>query len=309
MKGMISACLPATMLATALFAATSASAQTAPAQAAPAPKPAVAGAPRALSASVVAFPHVHLHLKDMDASRKFWVETLGGASVTGVAGAEAVRFPNLLIFLHPMEAKGGGSKGSVVDHIAFDVRDLKATVDKLKAAKATLATRAETNPIYAVTDEIVSMPDQATSAAIVMAPGDVKVELVEARPLKDPIAFRHIHFAPPTMAPIKDWYIANLGARLGTRGFGFEGLDVAGRPNMLVFTLAADKVGPTAGRVNDRIGFEVRGLALLVKKLEKAGAKVVRAYGKSAIGPGMSAVVTDPWGTSIELTEGLTKLK
>jgi predicted enzyme related to lactoylglutathione lyase len=208
-----------------------------------------------------------------------------------------------------MDAKAGGSKGTVVDHIALDVKDIKAAVDKLKTAKATLVTRVESNPVYVVTDEIAYMPDQATSAAFVMAPENMKVELVETKTLATPVAFRHIHFAPPMVTPMKDWYVDNFGAKLGTRGFGFEGLDVAGKTNMLMFTLAGDKVAPTAGHVNDRIGFEVRGLALLVKKLEKAGAKVVRPYGKSSVGPGMSAVVTDPWGTTIELTEGLNKLK
>jgi catechol 2,3-dioxygenase-like lactoylglutathione lyase family enzyme len=306
MKGTISACLMA-----ALCAVTSASAQPAPKPAAPAAKPAAGTAPATRSGtSIVVFPHVHLHVKDVAASKKFWIDTLGGSPVTvGGAGVEAVRFPDVLIFLEQKDAAGGGSKGTVVDHVAFDVKDLKATVDRLKTAKATLVTRAETNPVYVVTDEMAYMPDQATSSAVVMAPGDMKVELVEVKTLAVPVAFRHIHFAPPMVTPMKDWYIANLGAKLGTRGFGFEGLDLAGKSNLLMFTLAGDKVSPTDGHVNNRIGFEVRGLALLVKKLEKAGAKVVRAYGKSATGPGMSAVVTDPWGTTIELTEGLTKLK
>jgi hypothetical protein len=312
MKGTISACLVA-----ALVVATSTSAQPAPKPAAPATTPATAtppatrsSTPRAASASMVAFPHVHLHVKDVAASKRFWIDTLGGSAVAAAgAGVEAVRFPDVVIFLEPKDAAGGGSKGTVVDHVAFDVKDLKVTVDKLKAAKSTLVTRAETNPVYVVTDEIAYMPDQATSSAVVMAPGDMKVELVEVKTLAVPVAFRHIHFAPPAVTPMKDWYIANLGAKLGTRGFGFEGLDVAGKSNMLMFTLAGDKISPTDGHVNNRIGFEVRGLALLVKKLEKAGAKVVRAYGRSPSGPGMSAVLTDPWGTTIELTEGLNKLK
>lgn len=306
MKGTISACFAVTLLVAA-----SASAQTAkPAAPKPATGTAPAAAPRVLSASAVAFPHVHLHVKDVAASKKFWVDTLGGTSVaSGVTAGEAVKFPNLLIFLEKMDAKAGGSKGSVVDHIAFDVKDMKATVEKLKAAKATMVTRPETNPVYVVTDDIASIPDQATSSAVVMAPDDMKVELVESKQLATPIAFRHIHFMPAAVAPMKDWYISALGARLGSRGFGFEGLDLAGKSNVLLFTLAADKVTGTEGHVNDHIGFEVRGLALLYKKLEKMGAKVTRPYGKAAEGPGMSVVLTDPFGTSLELTEGFTKLQ
>jgi hypothetical protein len=61
----------------------------------------------------------------------------------------------------------------------------------------------------------------------------------------------------------------------------------------------------TDGRVLDHIGFEVRGLAATVKRLERAGAKVVRGPGKDAASGVASAMLTDPWGTKLELTEGL----
>ena len=57
----------------------------------------------------------------------------------------------------------------------------------------------------------------------------------------------------------------------------------------------------------DHIGFEVTNLEAFCKKLEAAGIKFDRPYGKLASGFGL-AFLTDPWGTYIELTEGLRAL-
>ena len=67
---------------------------------------------------------------------------------------------------------------------------------------------------------------------------------------------------------------------------------------------------PTAGRVVDHIGFEVKNLEVFCKALEAKGIKLAWPYTKNT--PAMNgiatAIVIDPWGVSIELTEGLDKL-
>jgi len=54
------------------------------------------------------------------------------------------------------------------------------------------------------------------------------------------------------------------------------------------------------------VGFEVRNLQEFAKQLEAKGLKLTRPYGKD---PAMNNLATvsmvDPWGVSIELTEGL----
>jgi len=50
----------------------------------------------------------------------------------------------------------------------------------------------------------------------------------------------------------------------------------------------------------------VTNLAAFTKKLEAMGVKLDEAYHKNADGVG-EARLTDPWGTSIELTEGLRR--
>jgi hypothetical protein len=74
----------------------------------------------------------------------------------------------------------------------------------------------------------------------------------------------------------------------------------------LTFSKSPDPTVTTKGRVLDHIGFEVKGLEAYCKKLESQGVKFDRPYGKIASGLAI-AFLTDPWGTYIELTEGLDK--
>jgi hypothetical protein len=64
----------------------------------------------------------------------------------------------------------------------------------------------------------------------------------------------------------------------------------------------------TAGRAVDHVGFEVRNLEEFCRKLEAKGIKLAAPYRKDPALNGIAtASITDPWGTSIELTEGLDK--
>ncbi len=58
----------------------------------------------------------------------------------------------------------------------------------------------------------------------------------------------------------------------------------------------------------DHIGFEVRNLEAFSKRLEAAGIRFDVPYRKiPSLGLAV-AFFTDPWGTYIELTEGLDRL-
>ncbi len=60
----------------------------------------------------VVYGHHHLHTTNMDAQKKFFVDTLGGKLVKfGQNNQEIIEFPNVLIFLRPMQAPTGGSIG------------------------------------------------------------------------------------------------------------------------------------------------------------------------------------------------------
>src|SRR5581483_1313091 len=78
----------------------------------------------------VAFGHFHTLVRDVDASRKFWI-TLGGTPLK-IDGTEVVKFPGGFVFL----TKGsptGGSFGSVVNHVKFMVPDVDQAVAKWRA--------------------------------------------------------------------------------------------------------------------------------------------------------------------------------
>jgi len=77
----------------------------------------------------------------------------------------------------------------------------------------------------------------------------------------------------------------------------------------LNFTKSPDPTVGTTGRALDHIGFEVRNLEEFTKKLEAQGIKLTVSYRKvPALGLAI-AFINDPWGTNIELTEGLAKIK
>ena len=54
----------------------------------------------------------------------------------------------------------------------------------------------------------------------------------------------------------------------------------------------------------DHIGFEVVNLEAFCRKLQMSGVTLDAPYTRQADGVA-TARLTDPWGTSIELTEGL----
>ena len=95
-----------------------------------------------------------------------------------------------------------------------------------------------------------------------------------------------------------------FGGVAGKRS-NYEAVDLPG-VNLNFSGNAAVQV-PTKGRMLDHVGFEIRNLEAFCKRLEARGVKFDAPYAKGANGVA-SAVLTDPWGTSIELTEGLNRL-
>jgi hypothetical protein len=66
---------------------------------------------------------------------------------------------------------------------------------------------------------------------------------------------------------------------------------------------------PTKGHVIDHIGFEIKHLEAFCKTLAASIVKADQPYSKQRHKDFASAELTDPWGTSIELTEGLNKFE
>jgi catechol 2,3-dioxygenase-like lactoylglutathione lyase family enzyme len=142
-----------------------------------------------------------------------------------------------------------------------------------------------------------------------MGPDEVKVELVEAKEQNAPIQLHHIHFFGPKNMEMREWYVKTFGAksRPPNPAAVFVAADLPGV--VLNFTPTSDKVVGTQGRAVDHIGFEVDNLEAFIKKLEADGIKLERPYTKVAALDIWIAFIRDPWGTYIELTEGLDRVK
>ena len=128
--------------------------------------------------------------------------------------------------------------------------------------------------------------------------------------MTDPIILHHIHLYVPaeSVGKAKAWYAKVFGGvpgkRYKTEDPPYEAVDIPG-VNMN-FAEAHGTLAPTKGRMLDHIGFEVKNLETFCKKLEAGGIKLDSPYRKLPSGVAM-AFLTDPWGTYIELTEGLDR--
>ncbi len=232
------------------------------------------------------YGHVHLNVSDVEVHEKLWVEHFGGI-VVRKGPLTAVRLPNVLIVLTEQEPTGG-TKGSVLDHFGFKVRDIEAFLAKWRAAGL------EVGPEFTGAEVF--------SNAYVMAPDDVWVELQEDRELAEEIAGYHIHFFTPDFEELLDWYTEVFSIDRRARGRIQTTTDVPGM-NMSFANAPEPTVG-TRGRALDHIGFEVDDLEAFCKKLEASGIEFDIAY-REVAGVGLKiAFLTDPSGVYIELTEG-----
>ncbi len=267
----------------------------------------VAGAAAPASAQLVAmkdgpvvYGHHHLTVTDVAAHRKFWVDGLGGTAAK-LGTTDAVKFHNVIVLLR-QGTPAGGTKGTTVNHVGFTVTDVRAVLARVRAAGFADVTQAEAPTTSKVVDGVATNAAGTSTIAYVMAPDDVKVELTEVKAQQPAITLHHIHYYATQVDAMKAWYVQMLGAKGGMRGT-FQAADLPGVN--LTFSPSPDAVAGTKGRALDHVGFEVKDLEAFCRKLEAAGVKFDRPYSKvAALGIGI-AFFTDPFGTYIELTEGL----
>ena len=253
----------------------------------------------------VVYAHHHLNVTDVEAQKKFFAGALGGTTVKFGAG-EIVKFPGVLVMFRAQKPTGG-TKGTTMNHIGFSVPNLRATVDKVSAAGYPIVTQAEVASDVKVKDGIGVAPSGAV-IAFVMGPDDVKVELVEAKAQTQPVALHHLHFFGQQNKEMRAWYAKMFGAKpRDPVGSVFVSADLPGVA--MNFTPSPDPVVGTAGRSLDHIGFEVKNLEAFTKQLEAQGIKLNVPYRSVPAINTAIAFFTDPWGTYIELTEGLDKVQ
>lgn len=253
----------------------------------------------------IVYGHHHLNVSNAEASRKFFVDALGGVPAK-LGTIDMIKFPNAMVML-AVRQPTGGSKGTTVDHFAFSVPNLRQVVDRIKASGFPIITAAEAPANIQVKDEIgVVTGGPVTGIAYAMAPDDMKIELIEMKAQTQPIMSHHVHFTGP-QKEMQAWYMSTFGATAGASANAAAFISATLPGLTMNFTPAEGKVA-TRGRAIDHIGFEVKNLEAFVKQLEAKGIKPTVAY-RSVPQAGLAiAFITDPWGTYIELTEGLDKV-
>lgn len=257
----------------------------------------------------IVYGHHHLNVTNAADHKRFWVDALGGVlTQVGTNKTEIVRFPNALLFMRAQKPSGG-SKGSTVDHIAFSVTNLRQVVDRIKAGGFRMVTASEAPPNIPVKDDIgiVEGGGPVSGIAYAMAPDDLKVELVEMKAQSSPVVSHHVHFFGP-QKEMHAWYMKTFGAAAGTSANPAAFISATLPGLGMNFSPAQGATAGTQGRALDHIGFEVRDLEAFTKKLESQGIKMTVPYRQvPALGISI-AFFTDPFGTYIELTEGLAKV-
>ncbi len=236
--------------------------------------------------------HIHLSVKDVAAQKHFWVSVMGGTLAKN-GSLELIQFPGVFIVVSKADA-APPSAGSIVNHFGFVVKDMPASLARWKAANIKIEPTENPNEMYLI------------------APDGIRLEVYGEPALPTPVSMNHIHFSPIDIPGIKAWYVKAFGANPSRRPC----IACLSQPRMieaddlpgvnLSFSPGNAPPAPTRGRSIDHIGFEVTNLEGFVSGLEARG---IRIEGPIRLIPGTtikSAFLTDPWGTYIELTEGLT---
>jgi catechol 2,3-dioxygenase-like lactoylglutathione lyase family enzyme len=257
----------------------------------------------------VVYGHHHFNTTDMAAQKRFFVDTLGGtAAKIGTNNTEVIEFPNVFLFFRPMQAPTGGTIGSTVNHVGFSVPDLKPVVAKLKANGYKMITSESVAATVKITDDIAAA-NPTTNIAFTLGPEDIKVELVEVKAQKAPIQLHHVHFFGEHRDEMQAWYAKVFGATANPPNPASAFVTDTLPGVTLSFSPSPTPTVPTQGRALDHIGFEIKNLEAFTKKLEADGIPLTVSYRRVDALNLSIAFIKDPWGTNIEMTEGLTAIK
>jgi len=235
----------------------------------------------------VAMGHLHLVVKDVDAQRKFWV-AFGGTPVKN-GNLELIGFPGVYVMLRQGDPTAG-SVGSVVNHVGFNAKNSAESAAKWQAAGL--------------------KPGQGNAPGqyYLMTTDGLRIEILEDKTIETPLKFQHVHFnfTPDQVSEVQAWYARIFDARPSTRG-RYKSGDIGGAN--LTYGEAKEKAAPTKGRALDHIGFEVANMDLFAQKLQAQGIEFDMPPRTVPNGTTKIAFLTDPWGTYIELTQGLAPAK
>ena len=152
---------------------------------------------------------------------------------------------------------------------------------------------------------VTSIPDDKKFFIDALGGKSVKVGTSTAEVVEFPNVFIFFTPQPPTGGTKGTTVVKIFGAQPQSRGI----LPSATLPGVVFYFAHSDSpVAPTRGRAIDHIGFEVQNLAEFCKNLEAQGIKLDSPYRPAPAFNTHTAHFTDPWGTNIELVEGMASL-
>jgi catechol 2,3-dioxygenase-like lactoylglutathione lyase family enzyme len=253
-----------------------------------APAPAQLAAPNETGVSM---GHLHLAVTDVEAQKTFWISMLGGTLVKN-GPVELIQFPGVFIMLRKAEPSPPPA-GSVVNHFGFVVKDMPGALAKWKAAGLKIEPTENPNEVY------------------VDGPDGIRLEVYGVPSLPTAVQMNHIHFYAADIPAMKAWYVKTFAAVPGQRPCVAciskpRMIETADLPGVNLSVAQGDRtLAPTKGRSLDHIGFEVKNLEEFTRKLEAQGIKLDVPVRQIPNSKTKIAFLTDPWGTYIELTEGL----
>jgi extradiol dioxygenase family protein len=251
--------------------------------------------------SGVTLGYIHLLAQDVDAERRFFIDMVGGAPVENEK-ISMIQLPGVFLVITQSDP-ALSSPGSTLNHFGVVLKDVTAYSAKWEAHHV-IIDHAE-NP----------------KAGYVHAPSGLRIEFFEDASLSVPIAMNHVHFytSPEKVPEIQAWYVNLFGGRASQRYCTsclpihrrlMQTVDIPGTNFSLGVLSQANSATapvPSKGGPIDHIGFDVRTLTAFVERAEANGTKFDESYRVSANSAKVhTAFLTDPWGTRIELTEGLT---
>lgn len=236
--------------------------------------------------------HVLLNVSDVAAHRNFWTEQFDATPVT-VGKLEGVTIPGLVI-LFRRQPRTGPSEGTTINHLGLKLNKLADFTARFDKA--------------GLKYDPPRIGREKTPQTYVTGPDTFRMELVEDPSIPAPAVSHHLHYWLEQPNEVKKWYVQKLMLKPTMRG-PYESGDLPGM-NLTLAPLGSQKVAgvPTKGRLMDSIGFDMPNLKAYVEKIAANGVTFDVPYGRDAELELMSATLTDPWGATIRLTEGLSKI-
>jgi catechol 2,3-dioxygenase-like lactoylglutathione lyase family enzyme len=245
-----------------------------------------------LGDSSMTMGHVLLNVSDVAAHRQFWTTQFDAKPIT-VGKLEGITVPGVVV-LFRLQPRTGPSEGTTINHMGLKVNSLAAYTARFDKA--------------GLKYDPPRVGREKTVQTYVTGPDTFRMELVEDSRIPAPVVSHHLHYWLEQPAMVKRWYVQKLLLKPTMRG-PYESGDLPGM-NLTLAPLGSQKVPgvPMKGRLMDSIGFDVVNLKAYVDKISANGVTFDFALGRDAELGLLSATVTDPWGATIRLTEGLSKV-